>query len=223
MSSRARDAGFSLPELLVAMALTALVVGGALSMTFQSQARSSDRRGEAAARQLTRVALARLVSDVRLVGYRAGTIPPLDLAEPNRLRFVADLDDGDAAPPCTDESPITPRPEQVTYELERDGTLRRGVRCRNAGNTAWVRDIAWIDVAAGVDPGPGLFRYYDAAGNELGGGGALTGAQLEAVRGLRVGFDVAPDAPERIIGTGRVIRFGGQERIHLRNLVLADR
>lgn len=223
MSRSTRDAGFSLVELMLAMALTALVVGGALGLTFQSQARSSDRRGEAAARQLTRVALSRLVSDVRLVGYRAGTIPPLDVAEPNRVRFVADLDDGSAAAPCTDESPTRPRPELVTYELERDGRLRRGVRCRNADNTAWVRDTAWIDVAAGVDPGQGLFRYYDADGNELGGGGRLAGAQLDEVRDLRVVFDVAPDAPDRIMGAESVIRFAGQERIHLRNLALADR
>lgn len=223
MRRRRAEAGFSLIEALAALAIVTVVLGAALTLTFQSQASSSDRQGEGAVRQLSRVALSRIIGESRLAGYGAGTLDPIQAAEPHRFQFVADIDDGSPDLPCANETRILHRPERVTFEVLEDGTLRRGIECRNAGNTAWAGGVEWTTVAEGLDTATALFRYFDEDGNELGTGvSALTSSQREDVRSLTVGFDLSLDDTERILGEEPTIAFAGQERFILRNVVLQN-
>lgn len=223
MKNTASTAGFSLLELMAVMVLMTAVLGAALGVAFQSQARSSDRAGEREARQLTRIALDKITGDARMAGYRAGGLTAIDVAEPRRLRIVADVDDGSSDEPCTAESPILPRPELVTFEVQEDGTLRRGFRCRNNSDTAWSGTTDWSALAEGIDTSAVFFRYFDADGNELGDGvSALSATERGAVRSVLIGLDLSLEAPGRILGAGETNDFTGQERVVLRNLVLLD-
>ena len=77
---RARERGFTLLELLVAIGIAAVVLGG-LASAVQSQSRSAIfALGSADMSQDVRSAIGLFKRDVRMAGYNLGAVPPAFLA-----------------------------------------------------------------------------------------------------------------------------------------------
>ena len=106
-----------LGDLLVSIAVTGLVLGGACLLLQQGEQAYAIGAARVETQQGVRLALERLVAEVRGAGYTPGSaaFPALGVAEPTRLTIQHDLD-GDGA--------IDKRGEQITWLL-RGSTLRR--------------------------------------------------------------------------------------------------
>jgi type IV pilus assembly protein PilW len=119
------DAGYSLPDLLVAAAATGLVMAGLLGIL---QSGTTTYRWGAArveAQQSARAALERMAKELRGAGYdpTSAAIAPIVTAEPARVAFQWDLD-GDGA--------VDPTRERVTFVLRPGESILR----RDAGGGA---------------------------------------------------------------------------------------
>jgi Tfp pilus assembly protein PilW len=118
-TGRPIDAGrVHLVELLVALALTGLVLSSTVTLLAHGQRAYSHGAGRAESQQSARVALARMAREIRQAGSGGGALPPIAAAEPQRVVLQHDVDgDGVAAT----------RGETVTWQLS------AGVLRRNAG------------------------------------------------------------------------------------------
>jgi type II secretory pathway component PulJ len=107
----------SLADLLVALALVGMVLGGTLTLLRDGQQAAAAGAARVEAQQSARLALERLAREIRQAGagLPASAGPALSVAEPSRLVIHADLD-GDGE--------IAGRAETITWLL-RDGVLRR--------------------------------------------------------------------------------------------------
>ena len=130
----------TLTELLVTLALVGVVSMAALGLLEQGQRAWATGAARAESQQSARVALARLVADVRAAGFGGDGFDAVAVAEPDRIVLQQDLD-GDGA--------IATTGERVTWRLA--GSILR----RDAGGGAQP-------VVNGVR---GLqLRYLDARG-----------------------------------------------------------
>jgi type IV pilus assembly protein PilW len=116
-------AGFSLVELLLALAVLGLAMAGALSLLGAGLSSYALGAARVEAQQSTRLALERMVKELRDAGYdpRGAGIAAIVEAEATRVAFQRDLD-GDGV--------IDPTRERVTFLLR--GTVLR----RDAGGGA---------------------------------------------------------------------------------------
>lgn len=149
MGNAARSArGLALAELLIALGLLGLVLAAALGILHTAQQSYALGAARVEAQQSARLALERMVKELREAGYdpTVALLPAILEAEPTRVTFQRDLD-GDGA--------IDPTRERVTYLLR--GTVLR----RDAGGGAQpiiegVRRLAFAyfdrDGAATTDP-----------------------------------------------------------------------
>ena len=113
------DAGrVHLVELLVALALTGLVLSGTVSLLAHGQRAYARGAARAESQQSARTALLRMARELRQAGSGRGSLPPIAVAEPARVVIQHDLD-GDGA--------ASARGETVTWQLS------AGVLRRNAG------------------------------------------------------------------------------------------
>jgi type IV pilus assembly protein PilW len=104
--------GFTLIEILVAMALTGIVVG-AIYTTYKSQQDTYMAQDQVAEMQLNLRAAAHIVaSDIRMAGYNPKGIP--DLAG-----FVTTLPCNPAGP--SDDLPVAPGPTQIAFTVDSNG------------------------------------------------------------------------------------------------------
>jgi len=111
--------GYSVPELLVALALAGLLLSGILGLLSSSLRAYRWGADRVAAQQDARIALDRMVRELREAGYdpRAAGIAAVLVAEPARVVFQRDLD-GDGA--------VDPTSERVAFLLRAgDSVLRR--------------------------------------------------------------------------------------------------
>jgi len=133
-------ASVTLTELLVTVALVGVVSMAALGLLEQGQRAWAIGAARAESQQSARVALARLVADVRAAGFGGEGFDAVAVAEPDRIVLQQDLD-GDGA--------IATAGERVTWRLA--GAILR----RDAGGGAQP-----------VVNGVGAFelRYLDARG-----------------------------------------------------------
>jgi prepilin-type N-terminal cleavage/methylation domain-containing protein len=116
---RLGERGHSLAEMLVAMAVMALLMAATLSMLQSGLAASGWGTRRVEAQQAVRVALERMANELREAGYdpTSAGIAALVVAEPTRVVLQHDLD-GDGV--------IGPTRERVTYLLRSgETTLRR--------------------------------------------------------------------------------------------------
>ena len=101
--------GFSLVDALVATLLTTLIMGSLLTVLVQSEGTFDVQQDQMEMRQEARVALDNLVGELRLAGFDMGNLTePVVAAGENTISFVADLDNGDAGPPCDAISAASP-------------------------------------------------------------------------------------------------------------------
>ncbi|HTK89850.1 MAG TPA: prepilin-type N-terminal cleavage/methylation domain-containing protein [Verrucomicrobiae bacterium] len=115
--------GFTLLEILVAMAMGGLVMAGTLSLLLAGQGASAAGEARAEAIQGARVGLERMATELRQAGYdpQGAGFAAIEVAEPERIVFLHDLNENGV---------IDPTRERVTYLLR--GTVLR----RDAGGGA---------------------------------------------------------------------------------------
>ena len=130
----------TLTELLVTLALVGMLATATLGLLEQGQRAWATGAARAESQQSARVALARLVADVRAAGFGGDAFDAVAIAEPERVVLQQDLD-GDGA--------IAASGERVTWRLA--GSILR----RDAGGGAQP-------VANGVRAL--ALRYFDAHG-----------------------------------------------------------
>lgn len=164
MEGRKNNKGFTLIEILIALALAGLVMTAVYS-TYNIQHKSYLVQEQVTAiQQNLRAALYMMELDFRMMGYdpdgRADS--GITIAESDRIRFtyVADDDgldnDQDGVVDESDEE------TSVTYEIydaygDGDNDLGRAIPTANSGNN--------LPVAENIDAID--FVYYDGAGNEI--------------------------------------------------------
>jgi len=186
-SNPSAERGYSLVELLVAMVVAMVLLGGLISVLFQSQVTQEAQQDLTDLRQQGRVALNQIADELRMAGYDIGSAPErLDWAGATRIAFVADVDDGAATPPCgaADETAVGGGAERISYRVQ--GTdLLRSVDCWDGG--AWGNEYVNQVVAQNVQSARPLFLYFDEDGTQLNpGGGTLNATQRDDVRVVRI-------------------------------------
>ena len=186
-SNPSAERGYSLVELLVAMVVAMVLLGGLISVLFQSQVTQEAQQDLTDLRQQARVALNQIADELRMAGYDLGSAPErLDTAGASSLAFVADVDDGNASPPCdlADETAVGGGAERVAYRIL--GTdLLRTVDCWDGG--AWGNEYTDQVVAQNVQTAQPLFLYFDEDGNQLDpGGGTLNGTDRDRVHVVQI-------------------------------------
>jgi len=186
-SNPSAERGYSLVELLVAMVVAMVLLGGLISVLFQSQVTQEAQQDLTDLRQQGRVALNQIADELRMAGYDIGSAPErLDTAGATSVTFVADVDDGASTPPCAaaDETAVGGGAERVGYRIQ--GTdLLRTVDCWDGG--AWGNEYTDQVVAQNVQSTQPLFLYFDEDGNQLDpGGGTLNATDRDRVRVVQI-------------------------------------
>lgn len=151
------QAGFSLVELLVVLAVLGLVMAGALGLLDAGTRSYALGAARTEAQQAARVALERIARELRQAGYDPAGVAPAAIiaAEPTRLTFQVDANGNGV---------IDPTSERITYLVRNDGVLRRDA---GAGAQPIVEGVRRLE-----------FAYVDRAG--------LPTADPAAVRAIRV-------------------------------------
>jgi type II secretory pathway component PulJ len=131
----------TLSELLVTLALVGVLATAALGLLEQGQRAWATGAARAESQQSARVALARLVTDLRAAGFGGDGFDAVSVAEPGRIVLQQDLD-GDGA--------IATAGERITWRLA--GSILR----RDAGGGAQpiANGVRALDL-----------RYFDAHGS----------------------------------------------------------
>jgi hypothetical protein len=202
-------------ELLVTMFVMTVVMTGAYSVMFQGQATFDAQQDAAALRQQARVAVDEMATQIRMAGAAIDNLPAaLVQGAADTLVFVADIDDGNPAPPCgaAVETAADGGAERITYTVVAN-TLLRSIDCWDGANWSveYVNQIMARDLA-----GAGIFRYFDTDGAELVPAGNLTAAQLELVR--TIGIDIQLQDAEQQLLPDSFVGYEMQTLVQLRNV-----
>ncbi len=156
--------GFSLPDLLVSMAVLGLIMAGVFTLLQAGLGAYNFGTARVEAQQSARIALERMVKELREAGYdpTGAGIAPILTAEPQRVVFQRDLNGNGL---------IDPTHERATFLLRPGETVLR----RDAGGGAQpiVEGVRRLELT-----------YYDRAG-----AGTTDPARVAAIRiELEVGF-----------------------------------
>ncbi|HEU5323181.1 MAG TPA: hypothetical protein VFX28_20410 [Methylomirabilota bacterium] len=171
----------TLADLLVALAVTGVLLTGALGLLEQGRRAYEVGAARVEAQQAARVALARLARDIRHAGA-GGAIAAVAVAEPQRLVLQQDLDgDGAAVAPG----------ETVTWRLA-GSVLRRDAGAGGQPVINGVRDLRLVYLDADGNPatGPADVRSVDATlttgpDHATSAGGSGVGARMATRVALR--------------------------------------
>lgn len=204
---RRGDAGLGLPELLVSVGL-----GGVLLLALGSTVVHSLRTSAQATTRVTNSAELRDAMDVvarrlRLAVRPRTGVPAFEVAGPRTVRFYASL----LTPGAPDADPP---PTLVEYTVE--AACLRETRTVPSGTneSTWSWTVGATTTSrcltrSAVNPaGSALFTYYATTGpatsatpppeTPLGTGGAVTGADLDAVRSVLVNADLKSTADSAV-------------------------
>lgn len=180
--------GFSLLELMISATLVAMILGGMLSLLTGGQNIYEAQSADMSMRQGARVALDKITRETRLAGYSIDNIAQVfTIASGTSVQFAADIDDGDSDAPCdaSFETATDGGAERLTYTVT--GTnLWRSVDCWNG--TTWTSEISNQLLIADLETGQTVFRYFDAAGNQM--TGTLSSAGRDAIRSVAIQLDL---------------------------------
>jgi len=196
---RKDNRGFTLVELLVAMAL-GLVVLGAVLKVFVSQNRTNAAQQEVAyAQQNVRAAMDLMAREIRNAGYdpQDNGFDAIKTATSNTIRILSNLSGDDEAGDPNDPN------EDVTYAVNGSNQLTRG------GNRM-------VDFVNNLQ-----FGYVLVDGTVLDPpGAALTATQRADVRTVIIHVGVRTENPDRDTGQFRVRNL--VSRVRIRNMGFQD-
>ncbi len=198
-SSKSR--GFTLVELLVAMALSSIILG-IIYATYQAQLKSQVTQQQVVEmQQNARAALFALEREIRLAGYDPtdSGIPQITSAQVGSITFTMDIHNGidDDLDGNTDEFDERGMPnvdgdvldnlEQITYRLSNDADadgIANGLDS-NLQRQHWDgAAMQSADIALNIDALN--FAYLDAGGNNLIVGSAVPAGRLADIRSVQI-------------------------------------
>lgn len=152
--------GFTLIELIIAMAMVGLVAGAIFGVFLSSERAYNTQEHTVDAQQRVRVGIDFIAQDLRLAGLDPlGTgAAGIENAAATDLRFTADLDlDGIIDSGAADQERVTYDWAAGTGTLPGTGTLRRKFNEGTPNETGWTTLIDNVSALA--------FTYRDADGN----------------------------------------------------------
>jgi prepilin-type N-terminal cleavage/methylation domain-containing protein len=181
----ANDAGFSLVELLVGMALLSVLGATLLSMALSLQKSTTDATRNADLLHETQLAMERIVRELRQAGRIDDVELPASAADPTAITFFADFDnDGHEDLDAFD-------PEVLTYRfLPATGQLTLTVDDAD-GNAITTPILATNVTDFDLDLRSSLWQYDRSVPRD----GIVTWAELDATPGVGNQNGIA-DAPE---------------------------
>jgi prepilin-type N-terminal cleavage/methylation domain-containing protein len=184
-SPEAPDAGFSLIELLVGMALLSVLGATLLSMALSLQKSTTDATRNADLLHETQLAMERIVRELR----QAGTIDEVELpaspTDPTAITFFADFDNDGARDLDASD------PEVLTYRFL-PGSAQLTLTVDDADGTSITTPILATRVTAfDLDLRSSLWQYDRSVPPD----GVVTWSELDATPGVGNQNGV-PDAPE---------------------------
>ncbi len=220
-SSKSR--GFTLVELLVAMALSSIILG-IIYATYQAQLKSQMTQQQVVEmQQNARAAMFALEREIRLAGYdpTESGVPQITSAQTGSITFTMDINNGadDDLDGNIDEfnewgmpnvdGDVNDNLEQITYRLSNDAGgdgIADGLNC-NLQRQHWDgAAMQTADIALNIDTLN--FAYLDADGNNLIVGSAVPAGQLADIRSMQISI---------------VARAGKNHRYGLPNQTLDDK
>ena len=180
--------GFSLLELMISATLVVMILGGMLPLLTGGQNMYEAQSADMSIRQGARVALDKITREMRLAGYSIDNVAQVfTIASGTSVQFAADIDDGAPEAPCdaSFETAANGGAERLTYTVT--GTnLWRSVDCWNG--TTWTSEISNQMLIADLETGQTVFRYFDAAGNQM--TGTLSSDNRDAIRSVAIQLDL---------------------------------
>jgi Tfp pilus assembly protein PilW len=190
-SLRSTQNGFSVIELMVASTASLFILGAGAALLFQSQVHHADRQLTTDVQQRIRTAFKGRSQELRMAGSGVPTnLETIERAEPNALVFLADIDAGNPAAPCTAETTAAPQPERIAYEVV-NGNLQRQVSCRVGSQ--WVLESTGVlaqDIAITRDMT--IFTYFNVADVQIGAGATLSKSDRDSVASIVMSVDLLP-------------------------------
>ena len=198
-SSKSR--GFTLVELLVAMAISSIIMG-IMYASYQAQLKSQVTQQQVVEmQQNARAAMFALEREIRLAGYdpTESDVPQITSAQTGSISFTMDINNGvdddldgnidefnESGMPNVDGD-INDNLEQITYRLSNDAGgdgIADGLNC-NLQRQHWDgAAMQSTDIALNIDALN--FAYLDAGGNNLIVGGAVPAGQLADIRSVQI-------------------------------------
>ncbi len=235
--ARVDQRGFTLAELLVALAIVGLITTGLLALQMRGNEIYLTGANQVEAQEAVRAALARMTQDLREAGYDpqgrgACTAPGVPAGCFNALTgasatgFVIQSDwngSGPAAPASPIEPGVVvqvsynwggvatnvPRGEQITYAVA-GGALTRQESAVDATPQALLTGVVQASEGGALQP---FFQYLDADGNVIANPTATPEGIRTIVVRLRVGVQNQPPA----IWQAGAVQVTMSDRIRLRN------
>ncbi len=201
-SSKSR--GFTLMELLIAMALSSIILG-IIYATYQAQLRSQMTQQEVIEmQQNARAAMFAMEREIRLAGYDStNSLNPQDQiksAQVGSITFTMDIHNGvdDDLDGIVDERDERGVPnvdgdadddfEEVSYRLSNDADndgIADGLDCNlQRRHQVGGAPGPWVDIANNIDAIN--FAYLDAAGNNLIVGSEVPAADRPDIRSIQI-------------------------------------
>jgi type IV pilus assembly protein PilW len=198
-SSKSR--GFTLVELLVAMAVFSIILG-IIYATYQAQLKSQvTQQRVVEMQQNARAAMFAMERGIRLAGYdpTESDLPQITSAQTGSITFTMDINNGidddldgnidefnERGMPNVDGD-VNDNLEQITYRLSNDAGgdgIADGLNC-NLQRQHWDgAAMQSTDIALNIDTLN--FAYLDADGNNLIVGSAVPAGQLAAIRSVQI-------------------------------------
>ncbi len=195
--------GFTLVELLVAMAVSSIILG-IMYATYQAQLKSQVTQQQVVEmQQNARAAMFALEREIRLAGYdpTESDVPQITSAQTGSITFTMDINNGvdddldgnidefnERGMPNVDGD-VNDNLEQITYRLSNDAGgdgIADGLNC-NLQRQHWDgAAMQTADISLNIDALN--FAYLDADGNNLIVGSAVPAGQLADIRSVQISF-----------------------------------
>jgi prepilin-type N-terminal cleavage/methylation domain-containing protein len=157
-----RTDGFTLPEVLTAMAVGIILSVAAFTLVSVTIKRAGEVTGRVEANQKGRAAMDTITQHLRSQVCLSSTTPPIVTGQANYVSFYADLSDGSAGRPPERHELTYDSAQRTLVETDYIGT-RAGTAIAYPATPSRTRTLAldvWPDRPVGATQDTPVFRYY---------------------------------------------------------------